>query len=55
MHVGEPFVRKIRVAEWAPDVTRVALEIKPGSDYSAMIASDPYRLVVKIHAPNTVK
>jgi hypothetical protein len=28
------------------------LEITPNCVYSAMIAPDPYRLVVDLHAPN---
>jgi hypothetical protein len=50
--VGQTFVKKIRVAERGPDVTRVVLEITPNCVYSAMIAPDPYRLVVDLHAPN---
>jgi len=49
--VGQTFVRKIRVAERGPDVTRVVLETTPNCVYSAMIAPDPYRLVVNLHAP----
>ncbi len=50
--VGQTFVKKIRVAERGPGVTRVVLEITPNCVYSAMIAPDPYRLVVNLHAPN---
>lgn len=49
--VGQTFVKKIRVAERGPEVTRVVLEITPNCVYSAMIAPDPYRLVVNLHAP----
>lgn len=48
--VAETFVRKIRMAERGPGVTRVVLETTPKADYSAMIAPDPYRLVIKLHA-----
>jgi len=48
--VAETFVRKIRMAERGPGVTRVVLETTPNADYSAMIAPDPYRLVIKLHA-----
>ncbi len=47
--VAETFVRKIRMAERGPGVTRVVLETTPNADYSAMIAPDPYRLVIKLH------
>lgn len=46
--VSEKFVRRIRMAEWGPGVTRLVLEITPNCDYSAMIAPKPYRLVVKL-------
>ena len=49
--VGQTFVKKIRVAERGPEVTRVVLETTPNCVYSAMIAPDPYRLVVNLHAP----
>ena len=48
----ETFVRKIRVAEWKPGITRVVLETTQSCDYSAMIAPDPYRLIIKLHAPD---
>jgi hypothetical protein len=49
--VGETFVRTIRVAERGPGITRVVLETAHSCVYSAMIAPDPYRLIVKLHAP----
>jgi hypothetical protein len=48
----ETFVRKIRVAEWKPGITRVVLETTQSCDYSAMIAPDPYRLIIKLHTPD---
>jgi hypothetical protein len=48
--VGQTFVKKIRIAERGPEVTRVVLETTPNCVYSAMIAPDPYRLVVNLHA-----
>ena len=49
--VSETFVHKIRVAERENGVTRVVLETTPGCAYSAMIAPDPYRLIIQLHAP----
>ncbi len=49
VEVSETFVQKIRVAERGPGVTRVVLETVPHCDYSAMIAPDPYRLVINLH------
>ena len=51
VNVGQTFVKKIRIAERGPGVTRVVLEITPNCVYSAMIAPDPYRLVVNLHPP----
>ena len=48
----ETFVRKIRVAERGPGITRVVLETTQSCDYSAMIAPDPYRLIIKLHPPD---
>ncbi|MGE5204692.1 MAG: AMIN domain-containing protein [Chlamydiota bacterium] len=48
--VSETFVHKIRVAERKGGVTRVVLETTPHCHYSAMIASDPYRLIIHLHA-----
>jgi hypothetical protein len=44
----ETLVRRIRVAQWKPGVTRVVFETTRSCDYSAMIAPNPYRLVVKL-------
>lgn len=49
--VTETFVRTIRIAERGPGVTRVVLETEHSCDYSAMIAPDPYRLIISLHAP----
>ncbi len=46
----ETFVRKIRIAERGPGVTRLVLETEHNCDYSAMIAPDPYRLIIKLRA-----
>lgn len=51
VEVKETFVKKIRVAERGPGITRLVLQTTPGCDYSAMIASAPYRLIVRLHAP----
>jgi len=46
--VAETLVRKIRVAERQPGVTRVVLETKGACEYSAVVASNPYRFIVQI-------
>jgi hypothetical protein len=48
--VSETFMRKIRVAQREGGITRVVLETTPGCAYSAMIAPDPYRLIIQLHA-----
>lgn len=47
----ETFVRRIRIAERGPGITRVVLDTTRSCDYSAMIAPAPYRLIIKLHAP----
>jgi hypothetical protein len=51
VNVGQSFVSKIRVADRGPGVTRLVLETKPDCAYSAMIAPAPYRLIIRLHAP----
>jgi N-acetylmuramoyl-L-alanine amidase len=48
IEVAETLVRKIRVAEREPGVTRVVLETKGACEYSAVVAPNPYRFIVQI-------
>ena len=47
--VDDGFLRKIRVAQYQLGQTRVVLEVKDLSEYSAFLLPNPYRLIVDIH------
>ncbi|MGB8733120.1 MAG: N-acetylmuramoyl-L-alanine amidase [Candidatus Sulfotelmatobacter sp.] len=47
--VDDGFLKKIRVAQFAPGRTRVVLEVDNLSDYDAFLLPDPYRLIIDIH------
>jgi AMIN domain len=47
--VEDSLLRRIRLAERKPGVIRLVLETKRSCAYSAMIASAPYRLIIKLH------
>ena len=47
--VEDSLLRKIRLAERQPGGIRLVLETKRSCGYSAMIASAPYRLIIKLH------
>ncbi len=46
--VGDPILRRIRVAQYQPGITRVVLDVDRPAPYSAAFLSDPPRLVVEI-------
>jgi N-acetylmuramoyl-L-alanine amidase len=48
--VSDGFLRRIRVAQYQPGLTRVVLEVDNVSDYSAFLLPNPYRLIIDIHA-----
>ena len=47
--VSDGFLKRIRVAQFKTDMTRVVLEVSNVSDYSAFILPNPYRLIIDIH------
>jgi len=47
--VDDGFLKKIRVAQFAPGRTRVVLEVDDLSDYDAFLLPNPYRLIIDIH------
>jgi N-acetylmuramoyl-L-alanine amidase len=47
--VDDGFLRKIRVGQYQQGQTRVVLEVKDLSEYSAFLLPNPYRLIVDIH------
>jgi len=46
--VGDPILRRIRVAQYQPRITRVVLDVGRPASYSASFLPDPPRLVVEI-------
>ena len=47
--VDDGFLKKIRVAQFAPGRTRVVLEVDNLADYNAFLLPHPYRLIIDIH------
>jgi N-acetylmuramoyl-L-alanine amidase len=43
------FLRDIRVGQFKPNVTRIVLDVKDISDYSAFPVPNPYRLIIDVH------
>ncbi len=50
--VEDSFLKKIRVAQYDKDSTRVVLEVDDVAEYSAFLLPNPYRLIVDIHGKN---
>jgi N-acetylmuramoyl-L-alanine amidase len=50
--VDDGFLKKVRVAQFAPGRTRVVLEVDNLSDYDAFLLPNPYRLIIDIHGRN---
>ena len=50
--VQDSFLKKIRVAQYQPDATRVVLEVDNVAEYSAFLLPNPYRLIIDIHGKN---
>jgi N-acetylmuramoyl-L-alanine amidase len=50
--VDDGFLKKVRVAQFAPQLTRVVLEVDNLSDYDAFVLSNPCRLIIDIHGKN---
>jgi len=53
--VDDGLVKKIRVAQFKPDKTRVVLEVDDASEYSAFLVSNPTRLVIEIRNKKPAK
>jgi N-acetylmuramoyl-L-alanine amidase len=50
--VGDGFLKKVRVAQFAPGRTRIVLEVDNLSEYDAFLLPNPYRLIIDIHNKN---
>lgn len=53
--VGDGFLRKIRVAQFSANLTRVVLEVDNVTEYSAFLLPNPYRLIIDIHGKSQNK
>ncbi len=47
--VEDGYLKRIRAAQFKPDVTRVVLDVSNVTEYSAFLLPDPWRLIVDIH------
>jgi N-acetylmuramoyl-L-alanine amidase len=50
--VDDGFLKKVRMAQFAPGRTRVVLEVDNLSDYDAFLLPNPYRLIINLHGKN---
>lgn len=50
---ADPLLLSLRVSQNQRDVARVVLDLKVPADYSAVLQSDPPRLVIELRAPAT--
>ena len=48
--VDDGYLKRIRAAQFHPDVTRVVLDVTDVSDYSAFLLPNPWRLIIDIHS-----
>ncbi|HWR16371.1 MAG TPA: N-acetylmuramoyl-L-alanine amidase [Terriglobales bacterium] len=56
LDVDDGFLKKIRVGQFAPGLTRVVLEVGDDvGDYSAFLLPNPYRLIIDIHGNKPTK
>jgi N-acetylmuramoyl-L-alanine amidase len=51
--VGDKLLKQIRIAETAPGLTRVVLDLEPGTQHTASLLSKPDRLVVELRGPKS--
>lgn len=47
------FLKRIRVAQFSNDMTRVVLDVSDVTEYSAFLLPNPYRLIIDIHGGKT--
>jgi len=48
--VDDGYLKRIRAAQFHPDVTRVVLDVTDDSQYSAFLLPNPWRLIIDIHS-----
>ena len=47
------FLKRIRIAQFSNDMTRVVLDVNNVTEYSAFLLPNPYRLIIDIHGTKT--
>jgi N-acetylmuramoyl-L-alanine amidase len=53
--IDDGYLRRIRAAQFGPDVTRVVLDVTNVSQYSAFLLPNPWRLIIDIHSDKSGK
>ena len=53
--VDDGFLKKVRVAQYKPELTRVVLEVDSFFAYDAFLLSNPSRLIIDIHGKQATK
>jgi N-acetylmuramoyl-L-alanine amidase len=53
VRVNGAYLQDIRVGQFKPDVTRIVLDVKDISDYSAFPLPNPFRLIIDVHGSST--
>jgi N-acetylmuramoyl-L-alanine amidase len=48
--VDDGYLKRIRAAQFHPDVTRVVLDVTGVSEYSAFLLPNPWRLIIDVHS-----
>ena len=48
--IDDGYLKRIRAAQFQPDVTRVVLDVTDVSEYSAFLLPNPWRLIIDIHS-----
>ncbi len=51
--VNGAYLHDIRVGQFKPNVTRIVLDVKDISDYSAFALPNPFRLIIDVHGSST--
>ena len=47
--IEDGFLKKVRVAQYKPTMTRIVLEVDGLAEYSAFLLPNPYRLIIDVH------
>ena len=48
--IDDGYLKRIRAAQFHPDVTRVVLDVTDVSQYSAFLLPNPWRLIIDVHS-----